>query len=270
MRHLLKYLALLFCISNLIAAPSKNLWPYWQKNNPKSNLSIDNSQYQEFLNTYVYSNSEKINLVHYSKVTNTDKQKLNSYIKFLCSQNISAYNKTEQLAFWINLYNALTIQIILNNMPVKSILDIKLSGYLTSGPWDKKLIQIESQQLSLNDIEHRIVRPIWNDPRTHFALNCASYSCPNLQKTAYNQTNLDSMLTSNAKEYINSPRGVFVDSKGKLILSQIFDWYKDDFGNTDSSILEFIKIYANPELKRELSTKHIIDGYNYNWSLNGN
>ena len=271
MAKLFKLVSLLFILfsSLAVAAPSKNLWPYWQTNSPKSTLTVDNKQYQNFLNKYILTNQNDVNLVAYSEVTPADRQILNNYINYLSTIKISDYNSKEQLAYWINLYNALTIKVVLEHMPVKSILDIKLSGPLTTGPWDKQLIQIESKQLSLNDIEHRIVRPIWNDPRTHFALNCASYSCPNLQKTTYNGKNLDNMLDISAKQYINNPRGVTINGKNKLIISQIFDWYSGDFGKTPADIIKFMSKYANPELQQSLANRTVIDEYAYDWNLNG-
>ena len=271
MAKIFKLLFILFLLhsSATIAAPAKDLWPYWQTSNPKSTKTIEHAQYETFLNKYIQTNPNDVNLVAYSEVTPTDRQILNNYIDYLSTIKIGNYNSKEQLAYWINLYNALTIKVVLEHMPVKSILDIKLSGPLTTGPWDKQLVQIEGKQLSLNDIEHRIVRPIWNDPRTHFALNCASYSCPNLQKTPYTAKNVDQMLDTSAKQYINNPRGVTINPKNKLIISQIFDWYSSDFGKTPSDIIKFINKYANPQLQQQLINRTAIDSYAYDWSLNG-
>ncbi len=260
---------LIYCIMTM-AAPQKDLWPYWQTTDSKSKLTINNQSYLYFLNKYVDRGPDNTNLVAYSKVSSADKEALNKYIQYLSSIKISGYNRQEQLAYWINLYNALTIKVVLDNYPTKSILDIKLSGLLTPGPWEKKLIKVEGQQLSLNDIEHRIVRPIWNDPRTHFALNCASYGCPNLQKSPYSGKTLDSMLDNDAREYINSPRGVYFDPQGKLIVSQIFSWYQTDFASNDKDLIRFIAKYANPSLAQKLAGKTKIDSYQYDWKLNGN
>ena len=262
-------LSFFFLFSSLAsAAPQKDLWPYWQTYESKSTDTVDYKPYQDFLTKYVTTDANGVNQVAYSKVSAADKHQLNSYIDYLTYLKVSSYNRNEQLAYWVNLYNAMTIATVLGSMPVKSILDIK-SGLFTAGPWEKKTIEVEGKQLSLNDIEHRIVRPIWNDPRTHFALNCASYSCPNLQKSAYTGKQINTMLNTATQQYINDSRGVSIDASNKLILSQIFEWYSTDFGKNDAEVLQFISKYTNPELKQKLAIHNKIDSYAYNWSLNG-
>jgi len=246
--------------------PKKDLWPIWQKNNPQATTTIDYSLYQAFLTKYVVMNNTGPNLVLYSKVSKADLNNLAHFLQGLAQVKISTYNQTEQLAYWINLYNALTIYVVLEHYPVKSILDIKLSGIFSTGPWDKKLIQVEGQSLSLNDIEHRIIRPIWHDERTHYALNCASYSCPNLQM--YTGATLDSMLNQAAIDYVNSPRGVVIQ-QNKLKVSSIYDWYQSDFGTNQSQVIGSIAKYAKPELKAQLLKFSKINDYIYNWNLNG-
>lgn len=251
-----------------LAAPQKDLWPIWQVNNSKSVATIDNSNYQKFLTKYITTDSSGVNLVAYSKVNTSDRQMLEGYLSYLSSIKISEYNRNEQLAYWVNLYNALTIDTVLKHMPVESILKIKLGGVFSSGPWDAKLIKVENQELSLNDIEHRIIRPIWNDSRTHYILNCASFSCPNLQKIPFNGATIDSSLNSAAIAYVNSPRGVSINN-GILAVSQIYEWYGDDFGINQQQIISQISKYANPTLKLQLTKFTHINKYVYNWSLNG-
>lgn len=257
---------LCLCI-NLFAAPKANLWPRWQIHNSQSQAIIDHSGFQYFLNRYVVTNASGINLVQYASVSPQDKQALNHYIDMLSHVNIDSYNQDEQLAYWVNLYNALTIKVILQHYPVKSILDISLSGFFTRGPWDAKLISVEHMPLSLNDIEHRIIRPIWHDPRTHYALNCASYSCPNLNKQVYTGATINVMLTTAAITYINSSRGAMTQGN-RLTLSQIYEWYQSDFGNNSQAVIHHLMLYANPSLKKQLASFHTISGYQYNWRLN--
>lgn len=268
MKKLLSVLLMLLCTS-LIAAPSKKLWDVWSPYQASSNKTIDHEQYQDFLNKYVYKTKTGVNYVRYSKVTKTDKTALEAYLKTMSQIPIAKYSRTEQLAYWINIYNALTIDTVLKHYPVKSIRDIKLGGWFSAGPWDAKLISIDDKQVSLNDIEHRIIRPIWNDPRTHYALNCASYSCPNLQQKAYAGKTINAMLTSDAKQYINSKRGVDIEN-GKLYVSSIYDWYQVDFGGNAPSVIKHLQQYASPKLKQQLQQYHDISGYRYNWQLNGN
>jgi hypothetical protein len=265
----MKLLFIIFSILSTIslAVPQKNLWKIWQENNSTSVATIDNSQYEKFLNKYISTNSVGVNLVAYQKVSTTDKRMLENYLNYLSTIKISKYNRNEQLSYWANLYNALTIDTILNNMPVNSILQIKLGRIFSAGPWNGKLIIVESNPISLNDIEHRIIRPIWNDSRTHYILNCASLSCPNIQKKPFSGKTIDNILNKAAIAYINSPRGVMI-SEGKLTVSKIYEWYGSDFGSNQQQIIDQISKYANPYLKQQLTKFHKIDNYEYNWSLN--
>ncbi len=261
--------SLLIISVTAVAAPSKSLWPRWTANNAHSTQVINHQLFQDFLDHYVYTDAEGINLVHYSQVSVKDKQALNYYLDQLSQVKIDQYNRNEQLAYWINLYNALTIKTVLDHYPVKSILDIKLSGFFTPGPWDAKLIKVENIPLSLNDIEHRIIRPIWNDPRTHYTLNCASYSCPNLSKQVYIGEKINSLLTKAATGYVNSSRGVMIQGKN-LTVSKIYDWYQEDFGGNEQAVINHLILYASPSLKQQLLKFHQISAYDYHWQLNGN
>ena len=137
-----------------------------------------------------------------------NKRRLNSYVAGLTAIPISRYNRSEQRAYWINLYNALTVKLVLEHYPIGSIRDIDISpGLFADGPWKRKLVEVENEVLSLNDIEHRILRPIWRDPLIHYAVNCASVGCPNLLTMAFTAANTDDLLNAAALDYINSPRG---------------------------------------------------------------
>lgn len=250
------------------ASPQKELWPRWEANKPTSTQVIDFQPWQDFLNRYVTTNYKKINVVDYAHVTKNDRAALAVFLQKMSAVQIAQYNRNEQLAYWINLYNALTVNTVLNHYPVKSIRDIHLSsGWFNTGPWDAKLIKVDGVPLSLNDIENRIIRPIWNDPRTHYGLNCASYGCPNLQKTAFTGLNVNLLLDKAAVEYVNNTRGVDI-KKGKLIVSKIYIWYKPDFGESNKSIIAHLIRYAKPALKSQLNIIHRISGSTYDWSLN--
>ncbi|HGI8166027.1 TPA: DUF547 domain-containing protein [Legionella pneumophila] len=255
---------------HLTTPPTKNLWPRWQTHQPNSTRTISHQAYQDFLARYLYRGTAGINLVHYSKVTEEDKVRLANYLKDLSHIPISQYKRKEQLAYWINLYNALTLQLILTHWPVQSITKLHLSpGFFSIGPWDAKLIIIEGQDITLNDIEHRILRPIWQDARIHYALNCASMSCPQLQAQAFTGKNTESLLNQAAKEYVNSPQGVTVTDK-ELTLSQIYQWYQTDFGADEKAVLHHITQFAKPTLKQQLLTNQKPIRYHYDWQVNGN
>ncbi|MCG8547372.1 MAG: DUF547 domain-containing protein, partial [Alphaproteobacteria bacterium] len=209
-----------------------------------------------------------VNRFDYRNVSDMDRKALKRYIDRLANTQISRYSRSEQMAYWINLYNALTVQVILDHYPVDSIREINISpGLFAFGPWDKKLITIEGQEVSLNDIEHRILRPIWQDPRIHYAVNCASIGCPDLQQTAFTGSNLERMLDEAATAYINHPRGVRLDN-GELTVSSIYVWFQEDFGDSDKAVIEHLKQYAKPSLKSALESKTEIDDDEYDWDIN--
>jgi len=254
---------------SLLAAPKAKLWPKWQKHDPNSTQTIDHQPWQSFLNRYlIHPHPSGVHRVNYQAVTADDKQLLADYLNKLTSLPISTYNPQEQAAYWINLYNALTIQVILDHYPVESILDIDISpGFFSFGPWDAKLITVEQEELTLNDIEHRILRPIWRDNRFHYALNCASLGCPNLVSRPYTGNNLESLLEQSARTYVNHPRGaVFID--GELRVSKIYDWFEEDFGGNEQGVIAHLKKYATGKLAEQLQTYHDDLDSEYDWKLN--
>src|SRR5919109_669157 len=182
---------LLSAASAARAAPKAELWPRWQKHDAASKQKIDHSLWNRFLSQYIIApHPSGINRVRYQAVTPEDRKNLKAYLQSMQAVPVSTYNRAEQKAYWINLYNAVTIDVILSRLPVASIRDINISpGLFVRGPWGSKLISVESEKLSLDDIEHRILRPIWKDNRVHYAVNCASLGCPNLQPVAYTGEN---------------------------------------------------------------------------------
>lgn len=207
-------------------------------------------------------------MVRYAEVTPADREALQAYIQSLQGTTVSALIRDRQMAYWINFYNALTVEVILEHYPVASIRGINISpGFFTRGPWDAPLVEVEGESLTLNDMEHRILRPIWQDPRIHYAVNCASLGCPNLQPRAFTADNLEPMLNKAAREFINHPRGVQFDGK-RLRLSSIFNWFSEDFGQNNQEILEHIAGYAEPPLAETLRTYTGRISYDYDWDLN--
>ncbi len=220
--------------------------------------------------------SDGINRVRYGAVSSADRKALDGYIHTLERVKIDHYSRAQQRPYWTNLYNAETVDLVLQHYPLKSIRDINLGhglsgfvdGLFGSGPWDAKVLKVEGEALSLNDIEHRILRPIWKqDPRTHYSVNCASLSCPNLRRHAFTAQNMEQMLNSGARDYINNPRGAEVVD-GKLSVSSIYIWYQSDFGGTDAGVIAHLKKYADPKLKKQLEGISTISSHHYNWALN--
>ena len=249
------------------AAPKADLWPRWQVNDPQSSTRVDHSAWAKFLDNYlIVSKTGTANLVRYAGVSPEDKAALAKYIAMLSTVPISTLTRLEQKSVWINLYNSLTIYTVLEHYPVKSIRKIS-SGWFSSGPWDLKLVKMEEIELSLNDIEHRILRPIWQDNRVHYAVNCASLGCPDLQPEPFTAENMERLLDKAARDYVNSPRGVAF-AGGKLTLSSIYDWFQVDFGDTDATMLAHLKQYAAPALAEKLKRYKGTISYQYSWDLN--
>jgi hypothetical protein len=251
----------------LKAAPEANLWQRWTKHQSHSKRKIDHNQWAIFLDRYLIINDKSnINLMRYSQVTKKDRKILQNYLRYLEDINISHYSRPEQFAYWINHYNARTVELILENYPIDSIKDISFS-FFSFGPWDEELITVEGIDLSLNDIEHRILRPIWKDPRIHYAVNCASMSCPNLLSKPFTAETSEMLLDEAAKGYVNHPRGVRFEDK-KLMLSKIFDWYLVDFGGSTDNLLKHILKYSEPHFFQKIKHFKGKPEYVYDWQLN--
>jgi len=222
--------------------------------------------YAKFLNTYI-SETDGINFVAYGKVTDAHHAELKTYIAALEAQGADGLNDDQIKAFWFNLYNAKTIDVILENYPLKSIRSL---GLANRGPWDKKVLNVTGKgAMSLNDVEHGTLRKMYKEPRIHYAVNCASYGCPNLKASVWTAENLEADLVAAAEAYINHPRGVRVEGD-KVIASKIFDWYKVDFGNDQTGMLNHFRQYAKGNLAAQLQGKTKISKFEYNWNLNEN
>lgn len=200
-----------------------------------------------------------------------DKAKLASYIQNLSATNPGTLSQNEAIAFYSNLYNAVTIDLIVQNYPVGSIRKAKtyngekVSGI--AGPWKKVKVSVNGQTMSLNDVEHEVLRKQFPSPYVHYMVNCASVGCPNLLDTAWEADTLDAARKKAATDYINSPRGVKITPKG-LVVSSIFKWFKEDFGGSKANVLKHIRQHANPQLAAAIDSGATITGYDYDWSLN--
>jgi len=251
------------------AAPEAELWERWTAHDPQSQARIDHGAWNRFLVLYVVPDAEGVRRVDYGAVSDADRRALDAYVERLESVPISAMSRDEQLAYWINLYNALTVRVVLEHYPVASIRDISISpGLFSVGPWGKKLAEVEGEALSLDDIEHRILRPIWRDPRIHYAVNCAAVGCPNLREEAFTAANAERLLELGAREYVNSSRGVIAVGDRGARVSSIYVWFKEDFGDSDAGVLSHLRAYAEPELERALAGVERIAGHDYDWTLN--
>ncbi len=194
-----------------------------------------------------------------------DSTKLQNYLDLLRSShpNKKNWSRNEQLAYWINAYNAFTVKLILDYYPVESIKDIKSGIPFVSSVWDIEFIEIEDQIYSLNNIEHGIIRPKFNEERIHFAVNCASYSCPKLLNEAFCAEHLDQQLDKVTKSFINNPEKNNI-KEDRVEISKLLSWYWGDFKKKYNSRIEFINKYSATQVNEDAE----VDYLEYIWALN--
>lgn len=219
----------------------------------------DHAIWAELLNKYI-----KPGGVDYTGLK-SEEEKLDQYLKILEDTDLKSLSHEEQFAYYINAYNAWTIKLILSAYPgIKSIKDL---GTLWESPWKKKFIHINGELLSLDDIEHHILRPRFKNPRVHFAINCSAVSCPPLRSEPYLSSSLDRQLEEASCSFVNDPNSYRLEGD-TFYVSQIFKWYTEDFNN---DVLGFYLKYAKGDLKKELTEKKDvirIKYLRYDWSLN--
>uniref|UniRef100_UPI00404B6193 DUF547 domain-containing protein n=1 Tax=Flavobacterium sp. TaxID=239 RepID=UPI00404B6193 len=212
--------------------------------------NIDHSKWDVLLKKHV-SNQGNVDYKGFQK----DAKALNEYLDYLAA-NVPSKSDTKNtvLAYWINVYNAFTVKLIVDNYPLKSIKDIK-------DPWGKKFFTLGDKKYSLEEVEHEILRKM-DEPRIHFAINCASFSCPNLLNEAFVADKLDKQLTAVTKSFLADGTKNMLTPK-KIAISEIFNWFAGDF-KTKGTLVDFINQYSDVKIdaKAKISYK------DYNWTLN--
>ncbi|MBU3028259.1 DUF547 domain-containing protein [Zobellia galactanivorans] len=240
----------LFSLAGLCSFFGRKEMPKHQFESKVQSNTLDHSAWNALLKKYVDLSGD----VDYKNFKN-EQQSLTAYLDHLANNAPSDnWTKEEGLAYYINLYNAATVQLILNHYPTKSIKDIKR-------PWSNDWVKIGEKTYSLGDIEHKILRKM-DEPRIHFAINCASFSCPKLLNEAYTASQLERQLQKVSEDFVNDPTRNII-SKEKLQLSNIFKWYKSDF-TTHGNLIEYIRPYS----KIDIDAKADIEYLTYDWSLN--
>lgn len=222
--------------------------------------------WSDLLSRYVVEDVGGVNLFEYGalKADAGDRAQLDAYIESYATLDFDALSRDEAFAAWANLYNALTVRHIVQRYPVGSIRD----GYLFGGPWKDVTTVADGREVSLDAIEHDILRVEWDDPRVHYAVNCASIGCPNLRNEAWNGATLDEDLDAAARAYVNHPRGVTVRARGGLKVSRIYKWFIEDFGGTEEGVIAHLERYAEPDLRAAIAANRDIRQHAYDWSLN--
>ncbi len=207
--------------------------------------------WDDLLKKYVSSTGQ----VDYKNIRN-HRAILDQYLKQLKQNPVQdSWTKPQQLAYWINAYNAFTVDLIIRNYPLKSIMDMEK-------PWDQKFIQLGDRSYSLNEIEHEIVRPSFNDARVHFAFVCAAVSCPKLLNIAYLPQKLDQQLDAQTRYFLNTS-GKNQLSPNLVKVSHLFDWYAEDF-TSQGTLIEFLNKYSS----QEISAGAKVEFLEYDWELN--
>lgn len=256
------------CVGAATAAPRAELWERWIPDGSAAEEMVDHAPWDRFLKRHVHAAHDGINRVNYGAITETDRADLAGYIAGLAVRKPTSLSRSEAKAYWINLYNGLTVQTVLQHYPVKTIRDIDISpGLFSNGPWGAELVTVEGVALSLDDIEHRILRPIWKDPLIHYAVNCAAVGCPQLRAEAFVAALLDSQLRDAARAFVNHRRATRLED-GMLSVSSIYEWFMSDFGENDSDVIAHLRQFAEPELNRILGQHKRIDDDFYDWALN--
>ena len=191
-----------------------------------------------------------------------EQSKLDEYLNTLSNTPPgSNWNETDKMAYWINAYNAFTVKLIMDNYPLKSIKDIGDGLPMISSPWDIKFFKIGGVDFDLNTIEHEILRKQFEEPRIHFAINCASFSCPKLRNEAFESNKLNQQLEEQAKEFINNPNKNII-RKEETKLSKIFSWFETDF-TKKTTIKSFIKQHHSA-----FNEQNDVQYLDYIWTLN--
>lgn len=241
---------LLSCCAFLWSMPKENIVPNQFSASAQINHSDIHMPWSALLQLHV---SEQ-GAVNYSSFLK-NKSDVEAYLEILNKNKPNTtWTKNETLAFYINMYNAGTVLLVLNNYPVQSIKDINT-------PWDTPFLKLNEQPISLGEIEHEVLRKM-NEPRIHFAINCASFSCPKLVNNAFMASTLERQLEKATKDFVND------SSKNNLTgevlqLSKIFKWYKNDF-TEDGDILSFLQKYSTTPISGNASIRY----NSYNWDLN--
>ncbi len=213
-------------------------------------VKVDHSLWNELLQQYVQEDG----MVDYKGFKN-DREKLNKYLEMLSKQKPDdSWSAQELLAYYINLYNAYTVDLILQNYPVKSIKDI-------NGAWTSEFINIGNTKISLGGIENSLLRKM-NEPRIHFAINCASVSCPKLFNEAFTAPKIEQQLETVTREFVNSDKNEISENSARL--SSIFDWYKGDFTENGVSLINYVNRYSKVKIAKDAKISYL----EYNWNLN--
>lgn len=268
--NVLAFLALSFvCMPIVSAAPKSELIEFWDDREELSVMQVDHSAWQDILTVYVDDQHPSgINRFDYSSVTASDAAKLKNYLSYLQKLEPRQLNSEEAKAYWINFYNATLVDKIADAYESGSRRAIKrlMKGGVESRALTRDTTELLMQEISLNDIQHGILRPIWKDPRVHFVLSTAALSGANIQKTAFTGANNEALLEKAKTEFMQHPKAVRAEGNS-LVLNSVFEWYAPDFGENRSAVLAYIRENTSDAMRQAMDGQPQIRFY-YNWDLN--
>jgi len=235
---------------------------------PRSARRVDHGIFAEFLAEYRVVGNDGIARVRYAAIDDAARARLAGYLELAATLDVAALARSEQLALWLNLFNAAVVELVASHYPVASIREIDLDPRRGGpGRWTEPSLEVDGVRLSLADIEDHILFRHWRDPRLHYALHRASLGCPNLQAEPFEGARVAAQLDHAAFSYVNHPRGVAIED-GRLIVSSLYRWYRDHFGGTERNVIRHLMAYAAPARAMKLQTFDAIDGDRYDWRLN--
>lgn len=243
----------------LYSQASYKVWEYWNQYNTQSRESINHALWDSFLEENLIKIDNRYT-PDYSKINSVEKNRLEYYIDEMSNVEIQNYNSDTQKAYWINLYNALTVKILLDHYPVRSIMEI--STFFSRGPWNSKLLEIDGKKLSLKDIKERILLPIWKDYRIHYILFDSSISGPELFPRAITAKNLEQFLTVTELNYLNKSETIKIEGN-MVVISTLIKRYGEDLAFSEEQMIN----YLNEKLDTRVDFNRYGIRYGYNWLL---
>lgn len=267
-RHL-SIMLLITALNTAYAEPPAELIEFWDDFEEESGIQVKHAPWQEILDAYLNDQHPSgISRFDYDGVSDSDLEKLREYLSYLQRLDPRQFNKAEAKAYWINLYNAAVVELLVDaskSDTVNSIRELR-SGVFAAGPWRRKIFNVTLQDMTLDDIQHGVIRPIWRDHRTHYVLTKGSLGGANMPKTAFNKDNTEALLAAAEEEYLSHPRAVRLNA-GDLILSSVFEWYAADFAADNALFLEYLRNNAPANVASPLNA---IDEtrFEYDWDLN--
>jgi len=264
-RLLLMALVTVASMTAVAAEPQPSrLTQHWSAHDNDSTATINYSAFADFLDKYVVVRDDAPNLVRYQDVTAADHKRLQTCIQQLATIPLAQYSRKVQLAYWINLYNAALLNLVLDHYPVDSVRDITWGQ---AKVWEIPVVQVDGYRVSLATIRFDILKPIWQQSLIYYGLSSAALGGPGLRAQPYTADGIQLQLRANAKKYVNSSQGLRIKDD-QLIVSSFFKRYRDAFGRSDTALISQLREHAAPALSARLDVFDTISKFTFDWDLN--